>query len=137
MREAMANTASTQELTRRIEQLVQEHIAASRTAAREALERAFATAVVASAPTRTPQRARPSRDGKRRTPKEIAALGDRFYQAVCNQPGQTMAVLAVHLDTSARELHRPVSQLKQDGRVRSVGERNHTRYFPMASEASE
>lgn len=136
MREAMATIANNQELARRIEQLVQEHITASRTAAQEALERAFASAMGTSTPTRITRRVRPSKDSKRRTPTEMAALGERFYEAVCAKPGETMTVLAADLGASPRELNRPMTQLKRAGRVRSVGARHRTRYFPMVADAS-
>lgn len=138
MREAMANIANNQELARRIEQLVREHITASRTAAQEALERAFASALGTSTPTPTQitRAARPSKDSKRRTPTEMAVLGERFYQAVCAKPGETMTVLAAALGASPRELNRPMNLLKRSGRVRSVGARHRTRYFPMAGDAS-
>jgi hypothetical protein len=46
-------------------------------------------------------------------------------------PGETMVVLAPQLGASADDLHRPMSLLKRSGRVRSVGQRHQTRYFPM------
>jgi len=128
----MANTSSTQELGQRIERLVLEHIAASRRAAQDAVERAFATTTKPSA-TRS-HRSKSRADSKRRPPAEIAALGERLYQAVRTKPGETMTVLAVEVGASARELHRPMSLLKRDGRVRSVGQRHRTRYFPVGSD---
>lgn len=74
--------------------------------------------------------------GKRRTPAEMAAMCERLYQAVCAHPGETMAVLTAHVGASVRELNRPMNQLKDAGRIRSAGSRNHTRYFPMAAAAS-
>ena len=131
----MTNTASNQDLGERIEQLVQEHIMASRRMAQEALARAFASAA------RTPARARTrgqvkSASGKRRTPDEIAAVGERLYQAVCAKPGEMMTVLAADVGASAGELNRPMTLLKRAGRVRSAGSRSRTRYFPMANEAA-
>jgi len=128
----MANTSSNEELGQRIERLVLEHIAASRRAAQDAVERAFAATSTRSTARR--QRPKSRGDSQRRTPAEIAALGDRFYQAVCAKPGETMTVLAADVGASARELHRPMSLLKRDGRVRSVGQRHRTRYFPVGSE---
>ena len=72
----------------------------------------------------------------RRTPEEIAELGERFYAAVCAKPGEKMRVLSVEVGASADELHRPMTLLKREGRVRSVGQRPQTRYFPMASDSS-
>ncbi len=66
----------------------------------------------------------------------MARLGERLYETVCAKPGETMAVLAADLGATPRELWRPMSQLKRDGRVRSVGARSFTRYFPMANEAA-
>ena len=130
----MAKTSSTQELGQRIEQLVLEHIAASRRTAQEAVERAFAATMATSGTERTQRRSKVAAERRRRMPAEIAALGDRLYQAVCDQPGETMVVLAADLGASARDLHRPMSLLKRDGRVRSVGQRHRTRYFPVGSD---
>jgi len=49
---------------------------------------------------------------------------------------QTMAVLAADLGATPRELHRAVAGLKQAGRVRAVGQRAHTRYFPLANSSA-
>lgn len=127
----MNDTNSAQELGQRIEQMIKEHIAASRACAKEAVARAFA-----SAPPKvlgeTPRRVRSS-PGRKRPSAEIAALGERFYEAVCVKPGETMMVLAVDVGTSARELHRSVTLLRRAGRIRTVGSRRQTRYFPMAA----
>ena len=132
----MTHTTSNQALAERIERLVQEHIAASRKTAQEALERAFASAAdarLSSAPRQAPRRAG---NAKRRAPAEVAALGERIYQAVRAKPGETMTVLAAELGASARELHRPMALLKKSGRVRSAGARHLTRYFPMVDGAA-
>ena len=63
----------------------------------------------------------------------MAGLAERLYEAVCANPGETMAVLIAKVGGSARTLHRPMWLLKRSERVRSVGERQHTRYFPMVS----
>lgn len=129
------------DLGERIERLVEEHIAASRKAAGEALERAFASA--AKPPTRevvkAPRRAEVAkgpRAGKKSPSADIAALGDRLYRAVCTRPGETMAVLAPMAGAPARELHRPMTLLRRAGRVRAVGTHHTTRYFPMVSAAA-
>ena len=66
----------------------------------------------------------------------MAALCERLYQAVCAKPGEGMVVLATDIGASPRELNRPMAQLKGAGKVRSVGQRNLTRYFPLVSEAT-
>ena len=41
-----------------------------------------------------------------------------------------MTVHAKALETNVRDLHRPMTLLKRAGRLRTVGVRNNTRYFP-------
>jgi len=130
----MTNTKTNTDLGQRIEDMVREHVAASRKAAQDAVERAFASA--AAAPTRAARRRTPSQGQKRRASADLVALGDRFYETVCAKPGETMTVLAANVGASARELHRSVTLLRRAGRVRSVGNRSLTRYFPMAKGAA-
>jgi hypothetical protein len=132
----MTNTTSNQTLADRIERLVQEHITATRKSAQEALEQAFAAAATVQ-PAKAPRQAsKASGRGKRRAPAEVAALGERIYQAVCAKPGETMTVVAADLGASARELNRPMALLKRAGRVRSAGARHLTRYFPTTNGAA-
>jgi hypothetical protein len=95
----MANSHSNQDLIQGIERLVREHIAAARNAARVALERAFGSEAVRSA---APRRVKSSESPKRRASTELAALGERFYRAVCAKPGETMTVLSAEVGASAR-----------------------------------
>ena len=129
----MAHT-SIQNLEHEIERLVRQHMNACEVAAAAAVQRAFAGAR-ASRPgaTRGNTRAQPRKAAKRRSPEELAALGEKLYSAVCGKPGETMSVLAAEVGASARELHKPMALLKSEGKVRSAGQRNHTRYFPMAA----
>jgi len=111
-----------------IESLVRAHIEAMRRVASEAVERALST----SPSTRQARSERRTQRavGRRRTSSDMFEVGERLYEAVCTQPGETMAVLAPGLGETPRELHRPMMTLKQAGRVRSVGQRQHTRYYP-------
>ena len=126
-------TNTNEDLGKQIERLAAEHIAATRKVAQQAVERALAASSVA-APTvaARPARVRVERSGKRRGAAELAELGERFYRALCNKPGEAMGVLAADVGATPRELHRAVAGLKQAGRVRAVGQRAHTRYFPLA-----
>lgn len=123
-----------------IECLVREYISTIRIAAEVAVERAVGANASgkatpnASAKQRAPSAA-PSRQGKRRPSDEIGALSERLYEAMCQAPGETMSVIAPMIGSRARELNRPMLLLKQAGRIRSVGTKHATRYFPMASEA--
>ena len=115
-------------LGEQIENLVRDHIAACRASACDAVERAFAVADSRARPTGP---TRTSRIGRRRASAEVAALSERLYEAVRARPGEVMAVLAPVVGASPRELGRPMAVLKAAGRVRSVGQRHMTRYFPM------
>lgn len=118
----MAKTSSNDEFAQRIEKLVSEHIAESRRMAQEALERAFAstaTRALLTAGTRSRAVApRSRRQGRRRPPEEVAAIGERLYAAVCANPGEGMTLLAQQVGLSVRELHRPMTCLKRAGRIR-------------------
>ncbi len=103
-----------------------------RARADEAVTRAFAASAARAAPSAPSDRARRS-SGKRLPSADIAALGDRLYEAVCAKPGETMDVLSVDVGASARELNRSVLLLRKTGRIRSVGSRHQTRYFPLTS----
>jgi hypothetical protein len=122
-------TTTHDELSNKIEKLVQEHIAASRRAAESAVQRAFTKS--SPVPRRRGRRPGPAKGGKRRTPEDIAALGERFYEAVVARPGEMMSVLSAEVGATSRELHRSVTNLKTAGRVRSAGQKHMTRYFPM------
>jgi len=76
-----------------------------------------------------------SRRGARRAADGIGALSERLYEAVCRTPNEAMTVIAPVVGATARELNRPMLRLKQPGRIRSVGMRHATRYFPMARDA--
>jgi hypothetical protein len=120
-------TSDFEHLSKHIEQVVQEHIVASRRAAEAAVARAFAAV-------RTPRRpaAAPRAAGRRRGQTELADLGERLYRAICAKPGESMAVFAAEVSATATELQRPMAHLKSAGRVRSIGQRHLTRYYPMA-----
>jgi hypothetical protein len=128
------------DLAEGIEHLVREYISTIRIAAQGAVERAVAASVggggVASAKRRQPSAAAPSRQGARRPSDEIGSLSERFYEALCRSPGEKMTVLAPIVGATSRELNRPVLLLKRAGRIRSVGVKHATRYFPMAPRSS-
>jgi acyl-CoA reductase-like NAD-dependent aldehyde dehydrogenase len=125
-------THMTAELERQIEQMVSAHVAALRRAAQGAVERAFAAAS-ATVPAEAPSRPRASRGAsRRRAGSELSALGERFFEALSRKPGETMLVLSAEVGASPRELHRAVARLRESGRVRTIGSRSQTRYFPLA-----
>lgn len=83
---------TTDELAASIESLVRKHILEVHRSAAAAVERAFGSQATAPKPTQ-PSPARRSKMN-RRDPKQIEALAERLYAAVCATPGEAMAVLA-------------------------------------------
>jgi hypothetical protein len=128
------------DLAEGIEHLVRQYISTIRVAAQGAVERAVAASVggvaAPSAKKRQPSAAPSSRQGARRASDEIGALSERFYEALCRSPGEKMTVLAPIVGATARDLNRPMLLLKRAGRIRSVGTKHATRYFPMAPRSS-
>jgi hypothetical protein len=61
----------------------------------------------------------------------LADLCERLYQKIDEQPGQGMAAYAEALTVAPRDLGVVVGRLKKTGRVRTVGQRDRMRYFPM------
>ena len=128
----MRSTKQT-DLESAIERLVHEHVTALQTAASAAVERAFLKHRSGGFRAALTMRRAP---GNRSPPDDVAALAERLYAAVCANPGAAMPKLASLLDTSPRALNRPAIQLRRAGRLRSVGQRQGTRYFPMTGKAS-
>lgn len=129
----MNSTNASQGLGEKIEKVIQEHLSQLRHEATETIKRVFAadTAV----PKRIPAATKSVRSGpQRRDASELNAMAEEFHAAVCETPGATMTALAAKLGRSAVQLSRPVARLKRAGRVRSVGERQFTCYFPGVGE---
>ncbi len=121
-------TKTAESLEVKIERLVREHLAEQQQSARAAIERVFAK--TKPAPVAAP---RQGTAVPRRTPEELGELAEQLLEAVRACPGETMPVIAAQVGEEPRALHRPMQRLKRSGRVRSAGERNFTRYFPMAA----
>ena len=124
------------DLGEQIEQLVWQHIAATRTAAAAAVERAFASVPQGGGTRPSPEPAprRPkSKAAPRRPSEEVVALSEQFYAVLCRHPGETMTTLAPQVGATPRALQVAVARLKDAGRVRAVGRRQGMRYFPMAA----
>lgn len=126
--------ASIDELSQKIERLVEEHLASTRAAVTAAIERAFNASIQARTVEpqirveRPKEPAKASRD--RRASADIAELAERLHQAVRANPGESMAILAVEVGATPRQLEYPMCLLKDAGRVRCTGTRIHARYFP-------
>ena len=120
---------TTLSLEAEIEQVVRKHLERQRQAAAAAVERGFAAAAM---PRARPV-AQPPGASRRRTPAEMSDTAERLYQVVRANPGQTMTFLAAKLGQTPHSLAWPMDHLKRSGCVRSAGQRNFTRYFPMGS----
>lgn len=130
----MATTTDSlkQKLARVVEDVLREHLAQCEAAAVAAVHAGFRRASAGSArPSKRTKRAPRSSPSRRRTPDEIEALSERLYEAICRHPGETMSVFAGAVGVTANELRRPSTVLRREGRVRTVGKRYGTRYFPM------
>ena len=118
-----------QKIESAVEQLVREHLAACEQAAAAAVRDAFRRA--SKTPAKSSRRKSARAPTPRRSLEELAILEERLYQAIRQHPGETMAVIAPAVGATARQLNRPATKLRNHGRVRSVGQRQYTRYFPM------
>lgn len=126
----MGNPKTLEDLGVQIEALVSEYLDEVRRGAQQAVERGLSAA---SSTTSKPSKlsAKPKRTpSKRRSPTELAELGEALCALIHERPGESMVVFAGELGVSVRELHRPMTLLKRAGRIRSVGQRHLTRYFP-------
>lgn len=121
-------TKSPETLEAKVERLVRQHLAEQQLAVKVALERAFSAGT--ALPRTTVRRRTPY---CRRAREEVSELAERLFDAVKACPGETMKVIAPRVGEKPRALERPMKHLKAAGRVRSAGERNFTRYFPMAA----
>lgn len=111
-----------------INALIQDVLTVAEKTALDAVRSAFGASPGATRPIRSRRRA----EGRRRTAEDIRAMRDQLYAEISRNPGETMSVFAAALGATASELNLPARMLIRDGRVRTTGERNATRYFPMA-----
>lgn len=138
---AMNNTTF-RELHQQLESLLRMHLDAQRAALVAVVESAYASSTPRSlrrseARAKSPGERAASRatQGKRerRPDTEIAALAERLCAAVEAEPGVGMTRLAAHLGMSPRDLDRPMTRLKFERRVRTVGRYQSMRYFPLST----
>jgi hypothetical protein len=120
-------------LTTQIESLVRDHLAQTHREIEATMERVFTQSSTGPMVTPTSRSRRRRSPGTRRNAEALTALAERLHEAVCQQPGEAMAVFAAQLGVSVRDLHRPMTKLKEAGRLHSVGERSQARYFPGLS----
>jgi hypothetical protein len=134
----MKSPSTPEQLANAIESLVASYMNEVRLVAQHALERSWAGPTVASSgPKSRVHRAAPRKPStKRRSGGELDEICERLYKLVRARPGESAATLGADMGETAQTLQRPMTRLKAEGRVRSVGERHLTRYFPAAARAS-
>ena len=122
------------QIEERINEMVGDVLVLIRQAANDAINNTLsgtaATGGVKAAGQKRAKR-RVSKPQPRRSPEELSALCERLYQKVDEQPGKGMAVYAEELGIAARDLGVVMQRLRKAGRVRTLGERDRTRYYPM------
>jgi hypothetical protein len=121
------------QIENRIDVMVGEVLVLVRQAAHDAINNALSGTTELGKSTTEPKR-RKSRVmtlQQRRTPEQLAELAEQLYQQVDKQPGQGMAVYAEALSIPAKDLGVVMRRLRKAGRVRTLGDRDRTRYFPM------
>jgi hypothetical protein len=123
--------STTKELAGAIESLIGSYMAGVREAAQQAVERALVRSSAGRCTRRGKTGASMSpTSGTRRTAVELAGVCDALCEVVRAHPGASMVMLAERMGTEARTLQRPMATLRSTGRVRSVGQRHLTRYYP-------
>lgn len=135
----MKTPNSTMELGDAIESLVASYMESVRETAEQAVARALVSRDTwrrrSSSAGRTAS-AKTSSATARRTATELHELCDALCERVRAQPGASMVELAEQMGADVRSLQRPMSKLKSAGRVRSVGQRHLTRYYPAVVRAA-
>ena len=123
---------TTEQLAAAIESLVASYMDEVRLAAQRAIERSLTRSAAVRGRSKDSDARRCQRQSatKRRSQTELDALCEQLCKQVRARPGESMVTLAEEMGMSTSALQRPMAKLRADGRVRSVGERHLTRYFP-------
>lgn len=141
----MVMKKATEILAIEIDTAIQLIVAATRNATLAAVKEAFrsvdgnppglATTNGRSAAGREPRVHRKAPD-RRRSSAEISDLAERLIALLNEQPGKTMGELAQAMGVQAADLAVPMAQLKKAGRVKAIGRRQFTRYYPRTESVS-
>ncbi len=84
-------------------------------------------------PSDTPRR---QRKPQRRPDKEkIQTIKKQLHLCICAHPGENAIEISERLHVSISDLKYPIRCLREDKRIRSVGQGKHTFYFPIGAEA--
>ena len=133
-------TSSPQNLAHAIECLVAAYVDEGLRTAQLAIARSLAPGASRSATTKVPSATKAKKrkpPSARRSAEELAQLEEKLYELVCGSPGASMREFGDVIKVSVRDLNLPMAKLKSSGKVRSVGERTRTRYYPAVGQRSE
>jgi hypothetical protein len=131
--------STSEQLASAIERLVASYMDEVRLSAQQAVERSLGRSTVPQrgpSKARGPRQAPPKAAGTRRTAAELDEICEDLCKRVRARPGESIVTLADEMGVAATRLQRPMAKLRADGRVRTVGERHLTRYFPAVGKAS-
>ena len=138
----MKTPGTPEQLADAIESLVASYMDEVRLAAQRAVERSLTRVAVSRPPSKAPskgseaRRSAPSSRTARRSRTELDEACEQLCKLVRARPGESMVTLAGEMGMPMSTLQRPMAKLRADGRVRSVGERHLTRYFPAVVRAA-
>ncbi len=132
----MTSPKTPQQLADAVETLVASYLDDARRSAQQAVERVLSGPSATTGRAAKSKSAQPQHSTRRRSAAQLEALCDKLHELVCGRPGESMVALSDEIGVGARELHRPMSKLKAEGRVHSVGQRTQMRYFPAVPGAS-
>ena len=121
-----------QKLEHQIEAATQEYLQSIQQRVMAAVQRAFTYAGASKRPgTRNQPKTEMRQRAKMRDREYIQALTTKLEALIKDNPGLTIRALAQKMGQESRKLYVPVQKLKRKGTIKTVGQRQKTRYFPM------
>lgn len=90
-------------------------------------------------PSSTPQKQRPGKSASprpraartRRSSDELRAIGLRLVNLIREDPGMGMSHYSDRLGVSPKDLWRPSVVMRKEKRIRTIGSKGATKYFPV------
>jgi hypothetical protein len=129
-----------EQLADAIESLVASYMDEVRLTAQRAVERSLTRWAVSRSPSKGSDTRRTAPRSHTRTGRRSRAALDEVCEQLCKlvraRPGESMVTLACEMGMPMSTLQRPMAKLRTEGRVRSVGQRHLTRYFPAVLRAT-
>ena len=123
------------ELALAIESLIGSYLDDVRVAAQQAVTRATGTTKGPRAGIDKRVTLATSERRSRRTAATLVETCDTLCYAIRANPGASIAMLAEKMGAKSIDLQRPMAKLKLAGRVRILGHRRLTRYYPAVVRA--